>query len=337
MAFLSNRDGVYYICWEDDTRKRHYRSTKCKLKARAQTVLRRFINEGNEFQERKKIYLTDYINYFLKSINNSLEFETCRAYRNVLKSFLQFIGIKYMHQLSIEDIINYTNEKEKTINNTSINIHLRHIKAFIHKARESNFIYSDWYKKIKFKKLAEKSRIAIAREDIKIIIDDTEDLFMKEIIMYGYMTGSRRTEIVNQTWENIDFNKMVIKISNTDSFHTKSKKNRIIPISHILAEMLREKFYREQIINKKEYAFRYKDRKINAEHVTKYFKRVLNRNGYDKKITFHSLRHSFITNLINAGTDINTVKELAGHDSITTTAQYIHTTNELKRKAVELL
>jgi len=49
------------------------------------------------------------------------------------------------------------------------------------------------------------------------------------------------------------------------------------------------------------------------------------------------LRHSFISNLISAGTDINTVKELAGHGNISTTAQYIHTTNELKRKAVEML
>jgi site-specific recombinase XerD len=101
--------------------------------------------------------------------------------------------------------------------------------------------------------------------------------------------------------------------------------------------MPRQKFYREQIIYKMEYVFRYQDRKINAGHVRKYFKRVLNWNGFDKKITFHSLRHSFISNLISAGTDINTVKELAGHGNITTTAQYIHTTNELKRKAIEML
>ncbi len=101
--------------------------------------------------------------------------------------------------------------------------------------------------------------------------------------------------------------------------------------------MLRQKFYKEQIINKLEYVFRYQERKINVGHVTKYFKRVLNRNGFDKKITFHSLRHSFITNLILPGTDINTVNELAGHNNITTTAQYIHTTNELKRRAVEML
>jgi len=101
--------------------------------------------------------------------------------------------------------------------------------------------------------------------------------------------------------------------------------------------MFRKKFYRDQIINKREYVFRYNDIKINSNYVTKYFKKIIRRNGFDNKLTFHSLRHSFITNSINAETDINTVKELAGHSSITTTVQYIHTTNEIKRRAVELL
>ncbi|MCX6160837.1 MAG: tyrosine-type recombinase/integrase [Ignavibacteriae bacterium] len=337
MAFLSNRDGIYYICWEDDTRKRHFRSTRCKLKAQALAVLRRFVNEGNEFQERKKAYLNDYIQFFLKSVKHSIEYDTYRTYLSVLKSFHAFIGNKYMHQINIEDVTRYINEKEKTIKDTSINIHLRHLKAFIHRARESNYVYSDWYKKFKFKKIPEKSRIPITREDIKIIIEAATLPVMKEIIIYGYMTGSRRNEITNQTWENIDIKNMLVKINNTDSFHTKSKKNRTVPINEALTEMLREKFYREQVINNKTYVFRYNERKISSDHVTKYFRRILKKKGFDSKMTFHSLRHSFISNLINSGTDINTVKELAGHGSITTTAQYIHTTNDLKRKAIALL
>ena len=185
--------------------------------------------------------------------------------------------------------------------------------------------------------MGEQRRIPIQKEFIKLIIEKAAEPVMKDIIMYGYMTGSRRNEIVNQTWENIDFGRMMITIGNNESFLTKSKKNRIIPISTALADMLRQKFYKEQIINKLEYVFRYQDRKVKSDHVTKYFKRIIERYGFDKKITFHSLRHSFITNLILAGTDINTVKELAGHNNISTTIQYIHTTNEIKRRAVEML
>jgi site-specific recombinase XerD len=337
MAFLSKRYGVYYIVWEDDARKRHFRSTKTKLKADALSVLRRFCADGNEYQDRRKIYLQDFINVYFNSIEKVFESTTIRVYRSTLKIFLEFIGTKYMHQINSEDISNYLNQRRETCNDTTINIHIKILKAFFHRAQESNYIYSDWYKKIRRNKIPERTRIPISKNDINVIIEDAAEPVMKEIIMYGYMTGARRSEIINQTWENIDFRNMEIKISNTDTFHTKSKENRLIPINNTLAEMLREKFYREQIINRMEYVFRYHDRKINAEHVTKYFRKILKRNGFDKRVTFHSLRHSFISNLISSGTDINTVKELAGHSDITTTAQYIHTTSELKRKAVEML
>ena len=74
-------------------------------------------------------------------------------------------------------------------------------------------------------------------------------LIQKEKVIYSLAfrlkvvnTGSRRNEIVNQTWENIDFGRMMITIGNNESFLTKSKKNRIIPISTALADMLRQKF-----------------------------------------------------------------------------------------------
>ena len=222
-------------------------------------------------------------------------------------------GNKLMNQLNIDDIEDNRAIKSESLKDTSINIHLRHLKAFLNKACESNYIYNKWYKRIKSKKLSEQRRIPIVREDISEIIEKAKEPVMKEIIMYGYITGSRRNEIINQTWENVNFDGMMITItiSKNESFQTKSKKNRIIPINHIQAEMLREKFYRDQIINKREYVFRYNDIKINSNYATKYFKKIIRKNGFDNKITFHSLKHSFIINLINAGTDINTVKGIS--------------------------
>ena len=52
--------------------------------------------------------------------------------------------------------------------------------------------------------------------------------------------------------------------------------------------------------------------------------------GLDKDVTFHSLRHTFCTNALEAGLTLQDVKELAGHASITTTEQYLHTNNRRK-------
>lgn len=56
-----------------------------------------------------------------------------------------------------------------------------------------------------------------------------------------------------------------------------------------------------------------------------------------KRITTHSLRHTFLTLALQAGADLATVKALAGHSSVATTSQYLHTTEELMEKAIERL
>jgi len=54
-------------------------------------------------------------------------------------------------------------------------------------------------------------------------------------------------------------------------------------------------------------------------------------------IRFHDLRHTFASRLVESGVDVETVRELLGHHSITVTQRYTHSTDERKRKAVELL
>jgi site-specific recombinase XerD len=67
------------------------------------------------------------------------------------------------------------------------------------------------------------------------------------------------------------------------------------------------------------------------------FKKYLRILGIHEKYHFHCLRHTFITNLIKKGVNINFVKEIAGHTDIETTMNYIHIVTEDLRKAVNLI
>jgi len=76
---------------------------------------------------------------------------------------------------------------------------------------------------------------------------------------------------------------------------------------------------------------------LNEDYVSKRFKRAVRSTGLNEDIHFHTLRHSFASNLIQKGASIYVVKELLGHESISTTQIYSHLQSENLSQAVSLL
>ena len=67
---------------------------------------------------------------------------------------------------------------------------------------------------------------------------------------------------------------------------------------------------------------------INESSLQKAIKRAAQRAGINKRVTCHTLRHSFATHLLEAGYDIRTVQELLGHKDVRTTMIYTHVMNQ---------
>ena len=88
---------------------------------------------------------------------------------------------------------------------------------------------------------------------------------------------------------------------------------------------------------KSEWVFPYeRDPKKHIESVKGSYRRAVKLAGI-KPITFHQLRHTFCTRLAAAGVDISTISELAGHCNVSMTERYVHPSNKLKQRGVELL
>ena len=218
------------------------------------------------------------------------------------------------------------------ISNRSINRKVSSLKSFYKFLIKTETIRSSPLKAHSPLKQSKKIQVPFSQEEINSLLDsdfftnDYKGVLQKSIIAFFYFTGVRRIELINIKESDISLESSTIKVMG------KRSKERIIPILPKLKKSL--KYYRE--IKSKyngntspEYLFISKNGKQLSEKfvyrtVNEYFKLV---SPKIKKAP-HVLRHSFATHLINEGADINSVKELLGHSSLSATQVYSHTSME---------
>jgi integrase/recombinase XerC len=218
------------------------------------------------------------------------------------------------------------------ISNRSINRKVSSLKSFYKFLIKTDTIKSSPLKAHSPLKQSKKIQVPFSQEEINSLLDsdfftnDYKGVLQKSIIAFFYFTGVRRIELINIKESDISLESSTIKVMG------KRSKERIIPILPKLKKSLED--YRE--IKSKftgntspEYLFISKNGKQLSEKfvyrtVNEYFKLV---SPKIKKAP-HVLRHSFATHLINEGADINSVKELLGHSSLSATQVYSHTSME---------
>lgn len=160
--------------------------------------------------------------------------------------------------------------------------------------------------------------IVLSPQEVKAIFDATEDIKYKAIFMTIYSAGLRISEACNLKVTDIDSKNMQIFIR-----LGKGKKDRYSILSKSNLKILREYW---KIYQPKEYLFsgRYRTDALNPRSVQKVFVQSLKKAKITKNATVHTLRHSFATHLLDAGTDICYIQRLLGHSRISTTTIYLH-------------
>ena len=145
----------------------------------------------------------------------------------------------------------------------------------------------------------------------------------RTIIEVLYGTGIRVSELVNLKLSNIFFKESIIKIIG------KGNKERFVPLGKIATNEIRKylKIRDNSIIDSKfsdiVFLNRY-GRGLTRSMIFKIISDSYKRIGLDKKISPHTLRHSFATHLLKNGADLRTIQIILGHESITTTEIYTH-------------
>jgi len=157
----------------------------------------------------------------------------------------------------------------------------------------------------------------MAKESITRIIQSMDNLKHQSMLMLAYAAGLRVSEIVALKLVDIDSDRMCINIR-----RAKGKKDRVVALSPILLDHLRDYF---RAYRPKEWLFEGQGGgQYSARSVQQVFKDAKALAGVKTPGGIHTMRHSFATHLLESGTDIRFIKDLLGHNSLSTTLRYTH-------------
>ncbi len=170
--------------------------------------------------------------------------------------------------------------------------------------------------------------VVLSREEINRMIKTTNNIKHKLILMFLYYAGLRLDEVRNLKWQDIDLDREIIHLKTA-----KGEKERVVFLHSRLKKML--EIYG---ISKQGLIFKsQRDKKYNKRTIQQIVKNAAKKAGINKRVTPHTLRHSFATHLLEAGADIRYIQQLLGHKNLKTTQIYTHIANKDIRKLVDLL
>jgi len=222
----------------------------------------------------------------------------------------------------------YQTERLQRNKPATVNRLLATISHMFTKAVEWDMVEEETLKRVrKVKQLPENNKRLryLSKEECQRLISVC-DPHLKPIVLTALNTGMRKGEILNLKWENVDLRHGFILLD-----ITKNGERREIPINETLRATLQTLTRRLDV----PHVF-YDPSGRTYNDVKRSFKTALRRAGI-KDFHFHDLRHTFASQLVMAGIDLTTIKELLGHKTLTMTLRYAHLAPAHKLKAVEIL
>lgn len=240
---------------------------------------------------------------------------TIKTYMHMFKQFLEYIHPMPLHQVTTAHIMHYHKELvtlrhvSSSYQNQSINA----IKFYIEKVLNLPKTQYDFCRPRRSKTLPK----VLSIEEVGRIIEVTHNIKHKTILSVIYGCGLRISECIHLKVEDIDSSNMRVWVRNA-----KGKKDRITLLSPSLLEQLRAYY---KLYKPKEWLFEGVGGKpYSVSSIRQVFNRSKKKAGVNIPATVHTLRHSFATHLLDAGTNLRYIQKLLGHNSSKTTEIYTH-------------
>jgi len=281
--------------------------------------------------------MNDLIDRFITYLKRERSYteHTVEAYERDLRQFAEFyseysnsvpLDIKKVNKIGIRHYLGMLSESG--LAKTSITRKLAALKAFFKYHIRSGAISVNPAMLIKSPKTGKKLPTILSEEQIDTLIKTISDndfvgLRNRAILEMFYSTGMRLGELLGLNYGDVNFKRLTVRVFG------KGSKERIVPFGKT-AEAAISKYLRSR---REEYGhvdlesplfISKRNRRISRSSVQKMVARMLQTVSEQKHLSPHVLRHSFASHLLDRGADLNAVKDLLGHNSLSTTQLYTH-------------
>ena len=244
--------------------------------------------------------------------------QTIKTYLMQTKLFLNYIK-KDEKDIVEQDIKNYLSSLiANKMQPRSLALKKAALKFYFHEIHKREIV------NMKTPKIAKNIPIVLSKEEIKKLISFTPTEKSKLLIGLLYSSGLRVSECVRLKSKDLELQNNVGWVRGG-----KGGKDRMFILSELITLHLR--MYLENK-SEQEYLFPGRNGHISVRDVQKIIQNATKKSDIKKKVSPHTLRHSFATHLLDSGTDIRVIQELLGHSQLSTTQIYTHVSGEQLKK-----
>ncbi len=334
MFLTKLKNGYYYVYFIDVNGKRNKISTRTKGKSEARSFL---ITFQSTFSERKKeklepLTLKQFRWKFLKHSESYHSWKTTLDYKSTFNEMEEYFGNILLTEFTQRSIEEFIQMKIRKVSLHTGRRHLINIKAMFNKAVAYGFLESNPAKNIKRIKPPERLPLFFSKEEFDSLLKVIDNQDWKDLVEFAVNTGLRQMEILNL--HRRQFNKRDRLIILDNHYHTtKSRKIRNMPLNSRAYEIVSSRVTNAE----GDLIFTLDGERILQDNLQDKFRKYVEAAELNTKLTFHCLRHTFASWLVQKGVSIYEVSKLLGHADIKTTQIYAHLRSDDLRNAVERL
>ena len=274
-------------------------------------------------------YIETFYNYLLKE--RSYSSNTAVAYRKDVEQYFLF-SESWDVVPEVKQVRKWVRQlMQDRLSEKSVHRKVSSVRAYADFLYRTNIIQEIPSLTLQLPKIKKRIPVYIKEDELNVMLNNLEDQAVDYestlaycLITTFYHTGLRRSELVNLLSDDVYLHKKELKVLG------KGNKERIVPVSNELKQVF-ERYLRvkgEEIGDTKLFFCNFGGTKLKEKWVYSLVNALLSQTTGEKKSP-HILRHSFATHLLQNGADINSIRELLGHSSLSSTQIYAH--NDIKR------